>query len=452
MAFKSNINYVGYQGQRGQAERDHTKALYVKKKEDEAEARRAAAAAAAAATRRSGQRSGLQKLGSAALRAGAAYYTGGASEALGFGGAIDDVVLGKDDQGNSIRNEYGEIVRAGSGIYGAMKARKAGDVARKRGSNVQDYEEQVRLATEMGKLDPKQGARMLTEAQSLRSRQQAQTQSGEDASLWGWDNEFDDLELSPAQIAGAKEADARILPTGAGRQIDESSAMEGATMGETQTARNRRLDDERLLTANRAIDRSGLAPTTSEVERMYERDRRASDLLNIREDAMGSGATGESRRDYRVRLNDELMDERSAEKLLDYDPALETTTTKFKGSPISKTYLEKAALESDRDFNAQDKISDQLDEAKLLKKTRGTTRNKIVESDLLKGFLPQSLRDPRIVEAELMQRRMEENARKRRQKEIERMSFRSGEQYNPYESPLLKRMRAKRKAGSVLHR
>jgi hypothetical protein len=445
MGFKSNINYAGYERLKQRGEEGITRAKYVKKKEEEAEARRAAAEAAAAATRRSGQRSGLQKLGSAALRAGAAYYTGGASEALGFGGAIDDVVLGKDDQGNSIQNEYGEIVRAGSGIYGAMKGKKAGDVARKRGSNVQDYNEQVALATEMGKLDKTEGRNMLLDAQKFRARQQAQTQAGEDASVWGWDNEFDTL--TPSQQAGAEISPADIKNMAPSvKEIEE------------------KYDADRLKVA---AEEKYRGPTGEELDKGWrERQQmRMPTPRNIREQVIEEDISSKqelspvvkrenariARREAMADMMDREMDERSTEKLLDYDPALETTTTKFKGSPISKTYLEKAALEADRNFNAKDKISDQLDEAKLLKKAKDSKYNQLIEGGYGAGFLPQSMRNPRIVEAELMQRRMEENARKRREDDNEMIRF-SGGQYNPYESPLLKRMRAKRKAkGSILH-
>jgi hypothetical protein len=468
MGFKSNINYAAYEGLRQGGAGELTKAKWLKKKEEEAEAKRLAAEAKAAATRRSGQRSALHKLGSAAIRAGVAYGTSGASEALGFGGTIDDIVLGRDDQGNPVRNEYGELVRAGSGIYGAMKAKKASDVARKRESNISDYNEQVALAKEMGVLDPVLGKNMLQEARDTRYAQKAQTQAAEDAGVIGWDNDFDDLGLTPTQIKGAEIAQAKQDADNESMNVKERA--QGASLGRridynaSQDAEKReRLNKIIRANAESKIDELEQAPTMSEVEAMWERDRKASDLANIREDAMRGDAIREGAKEYRARLNaekpesiliDELIDERSAEKRLDYDPALERTTVKFKGSPISKTYLEKAALESDRDFNAKDKISDQLDEAKLLKKAKDSKYNQLIEAGYGSGFIPQSLRDPRIVEAELMLRKMEDDARKRRQKEIERMSFRSGEQYNPYESPLLKRMRAKRKAqaeGSILH-
>ena len=77
----------------------------------------------------SGKRSGLQKLLSAGTRAGIAYATGGASEALGFGGEVDNVMLGTDSEGNAVRNEYGAIVGAGAGnMIGRNLDRQATDL------------------------------------------------------------------------------------------------------------------------------------------------------------------------------------------------------------------------------------------------------------------------------------------------------------------------------------
>ena len=144
MAFNpSATDYGGMLDLRRLSDKQVTQALKAKGERDRA-----------ARIRKSGERSPLQKLGSAAVRGAAAYYTGGASESMGFGGAIDNVMLGTDSEGNPIQNEYGDLVKTGSAVYGAMKDRKAGDVAKKRATNIRDYEEQVRLAKEMGIIDP----------------------------------------------------------------------------------------------------------------------------------------------------------------------------------------------------------------------------------------------------------------------------------------------------------
>ena len=474
MGFKSNINYAGYERIKQRGDEGLTRAKYVKKKEDEAEARRAAAEAAAAATRRSGQRSGLQKLGSAALRAGAAYYTGGASEALGFGGAIDDVVLGKDDQGNSIQNEYGEIVRAGSGIYGAMKNKKAGDVARKRGSNIQDYEEQIRLATEMGKLDPKQGARMLTEAQSLRARQQAQTQAGEDASLWGWDNEFDDLELSPSQIAGAKEAERRNNIT-----LPDANKTDWVKIDKAMAP-----SEQEIMTKYDLDSRAVPGVTGEELDKGEREFRREEDIgyqnflkgqeedrtwdrmskdMDLREGAR-KGVRGEgdftaedkawdklSREEAMREMMDREIDEKSAEKRLDYNPALEKTATELKGSPMSKTYSEKEAEKlSDEDINDRLRAGT-LDEIAFDSKGRALGKR----GGFLRGFDrfldPKQGREDEQHYQEFLLRQKAALA-----KEHARTGGPHGGEWlkrgQRPESTLLKRIRAERKSkGSILH-
>ena len=83
-------------------------------------------AAKQARIKKSGERSGLQKLVSAGVRGAAAYYTGGMSEKMGAGGMIDEAMLGTDSEGRAVRNEYGDLVGAGSAIYEGSKAQKAG--------------------------------------------------------------------------------------------------------------------------------------------------------------------------------------------------------------------------------------------------------------------------------------------------------------------------------------
>ena len=80
--------------------------------------------------RKSGERSDIQKLLSAGTRAGAAYLTGGMSETMGFGGAIDQAMLGTDSEGRAVRNEYGDLVGAGSAVYQGMSAQKDAKLAK----------------------------------------------------------------------------------------------------------------------------------------------------------------------------------------------------------------------------------------------------------------------------------------------------------------------------------
>ena len=92
--------------------------------------RREAESARERRIRQSGQRSGLQKLISAGVRGAAAYYTGGMSEQMGMGGAIDSAMLGTDSEGRAVRNEYGDLVGTGAAVYQAGKSMKDAKLAK----------------------------------------------------------------------------------------------------------------------------------------------------------------------------------------------------------------------------------------------------------------------------------------------------------------------------------
>ena len=114
MAFNpSGTNYAAMLSQRAQADRGLTDAKRRRGERDRA-----------ARVKASGKRSGLAKLGSAVVRGAAAYYTGGMSEQMGFGGAIDEAMLGTDSEGRAVRNEYGELVGTGAAVYQAGKSMK----------------------------------------------------------------------------------------------------------------------------------------------------------------------------------------------------------------------------------------------------------------------------------------------------------------------------------------
>ena len=155
----------------------------------------------------SGKRSLLEKGLSTAARVGLAYGTSGLSEKFGGGDAVDSIMLGTDSEGNRVTNEFGDAVKAGTGIYYGMKGQKAADIAGKRARNKQYYDDQVKLAVEMGKLNRDEGAAGLLKAEELRAAQIAQTDKADKASLWGWDNEYDPLELSSSVIKGKDVAD-----------------------------------------------------------------------------------------------------------------------------------------------------------------------------------------------------------------------------------------------------
>ena len=225
----------------------------------------------------SGKRSGLQKLLSAGGRAGLAYATGGASEAMGFGGAVDNVMLGTDSEGNAVRNEYGELVGAGSKVYNMMDSKKDSDIARKRVGNKNDYNEQVAMAKEVLKYDPAEGLKMLTKAQDYRSAQQGQTQKAEDSNLWDFNqNGFDDLDMTPSQIKGqevAQERQARTLSS-------EGRRQGGQLDGQKELRDAEGIRDARVL-ASQGRRQGGQLDDQKEIEESFMRPREAAKGASI---------------------------------------------------------------------------------------------------------------------------------------------------------------------------
>ena len=120
MAFDPRgTNYAAMLSQRAQADRGLTEA---KRRRGERDRQ--------ARIKKSGERSGLQKLVSAGVRGAAAYYTGGMSEQMGMGGAIDSAMLGTDSEGGAVRNEYGDLVGTGAAVYQAGKSMKDAKLAK----------------------------------------------------------------------------------------------------------------------------------------------------------------------------------------------------------------------------------------------------------------------------------------------------------------------------------
>ena len=118
MAFSaSGTDYRGNQYSRDKADEGLTRALDAKGRAEKQ-----------ARIKKSGERSGMQKLASTVARGAAAYYTGGLSETMGGGDMIDSAMLGTDSEGNAVRNEYGDLVGAATQIGGAM-ANKSGSEA-----------------------------------------------------------------------------------------------------------------------------------------------------------------------------------------------------------------------------------------------------------------------------------------------------------------------------------
>jgi len=247
MAYRNPFNprgtdYRGAQESMDRAQRDLTSALDAKGKADKQ-----------ARIKKSGERSGMEKLLSAAGRAGLAYATGGSSEALGFGGAVDDIMLGTDSEGNSVRNEYGDLVEAGTKVYGAMDANKASDIASKRKLNRQDFQDRLDYASKVGEYDAGEGVRLRGEAMDLRDRQIAQTKAADEKGTWGWDNTFDDLGLSgtqKAKVVADKAKQERILGSEDRRQGGQLAGYKD--LKEIQDLKERR------TSAREEASRSGL--------------------------------------------------------------------------------------------------------------------------------------------------------------------------------------------------
>lgn len=136
-------DYTGFLSQEARADEGLTRALKEKGERDRQ-----------ARIKKSGQRSGLSKMLSAAARGAAAYYTGGMSEQLGAGSMIDEAMLGTDSEGRAVRNEYGELAGMASQIGSGMSAKKAGEAALKlQQQSARDDAMQSRL----DRLDPELG-------------------------------------------------------------------------------------------------------------------------------------------------------------------------------------------------------------------------------------------------------------------------------------------------------
>jgi hypothetical protein len=139
MAFKSNIDYVGHQRVRQQGIEGVTRAKLETKLRAEAEARRQAAINASKKKKSSFGR----KLVGAVARGAAAYYTGGASEASGLGGMLDQQIQGGSDYE---RNEYGDMVGAVSVMGGMMNSKTAGEAStRLNAQSARDDQMQTRM-------------------------------------------------------------------------------------------------------------------------------------------------------------------------------------------------------------------------------------------------------------------------------------------------------------------
>ena len=147
--------------------------------------------------RKSGERSGLQKLLSAGARGAAAYFTGGASEAMGFGGAIDSAMLGTDSEGRAVRNEYGDLVGRASQVGSAMSAKKAGEAAMKlKQQQAADQAMQARL----DKLNPRLGMEYALNLEKKNKRNLEALQKHEGGFSGLLNKDVENLDLKPTTV------------------------------------------------------------------------------------------------------------------------------------------------------------------------------------------------------------------------------------------------------------
>ena len=218
MAFNpQGTDYRGAQASRDRADEGLTRALDRKGRADKQ-----------ARIKKSGERSGLQKLLSAGVRGAAAFYTGGASEAMGFGGAIDSAMLGTDSEGNAVRNEYGELVGAASQIGTAMSAKKAGEAAQKlKMQQTADAAMQARL----DKLDPRLGMDYALKLQEKDKRNLDALQKHEGGFTGLLNEDVEGLDLESTTVGDWGSAVKKKAP--APKQIDYSDG--GAIGPEGQT-------------------------------------------------------------------------------------------------------------------------------------------------------------------------------------------------------------------------
>ena len=281
----------------------------------------------------SGKRSGLQKLLSAGTRAGIAYATGGASEALGFGGEVDNVMLGTDSEGNAVRNEYGAIVGAGAKLYGGMDAMKQMDIKKLKGEDLAAYERQMKVAGMFPEGSKMRESAILAARDKYGSTQKSQKygeREGTNALLY--DKGRYDSDMTPSQIKGQEVAqerqatalasegrrqggqldgqkelrdaegirDARVLASQGrrqGGQLDDQKEIEESFMHPREAAKGASIG--RLTNYNAAKKNRELL---EDVNKKYEEDQRKSNF-----DTRGEGGIN-NLADHRMAKRDQMDD------------------------------------------------------------------------------------------------------------------------------------------------
>ena len=189
MAFKSNIDYVGHQNLRARGINNVTRAKLDTKLRAEAEARRQAAINASKKKKSSFGR----KLVGAVARGAAAYYTGGASEASGVGGMLDQQIQGGSDYE---RNEYGDLVGAVSVMGGMMNSKTAGAASTR--LNAQSARDDA-TQTRMDAISPRAGLAFAQERETKDAKNREVFQEYKSGFL-NFGKDIDGLDLSSTII------------------------------------------------------------------------------------------------------------------------------------------------------------------------------------------------------------------------------------------------------------
>jgi len=374
------INYTGYQQIRNAAQGDVTAAKHAAKQKADAEAE-------AARIARSKKRSTGQKLGSAIARGAAAYYTGGASEALGFGGMIDDAILGKDAEGNRIENEYGGLVNRGSAVYNYMDSAKDKDIAKLRAEDQSQFESDREYANTFEKGSPEYNDAIRLAISNKHDSGKRQDYSGrEDTNAFLYKSGRND----PSSFL--PEVPSTTLDNSGDPRIKVTAPTALASVPDTQSFEQKQIEEGREL--KKGIDESFKAqnlanhgPSLAEVESMYDRDRKLADLANARDDREDSWVDGLVKEESDIKRG--LMNKRTLEgvdreynkigefgdqsnrfksanngiSLAELESNQAGKGIDFKASPMSKTYLEEEVVRDDT-TNALDDLAQEPIDAK----------------------------------------------------------------------------------------
>ena len=220
--------------------------------------------------RKSGERSGLQKLLSAGVRGAAAFYTGGASETLGFGGAIDEAMLGTDSEGRAVRNEYGELVGAASQIGTAMSAKKAGEAAKK--LQMQQTADKA-MQDRLDKLDPRLGMEYALKLQEKDKRNLDALQKHKSGFTGLLNEDVEGLDLE-ATTVGDWESSVKgspKVPTPEASTIDYQKTLDRRGSGETF-----------MPESPKTVEEKGVSTQANVIDEMREKRRKErEELKNI---------------------------------------------------------------------------------------------------------------------------------------------------------------------------